>query len=167
MKKLGLLLSLTVLIGSMSFAQQKWGHINSNELLKDMPELKKVQSQLEDYSKQLDGQNNEMLTEYQTKVASLNEEGASLAPAIQEVKVKEIQDLEARITDFQNSAGSKLSSKEIEMLQPVMDKIQNAINEVAQENDYTYIIDTSSGAILYWPLDSYDIMPLVKLKLGI
>ena len=167
MKKLGLLLSFTLLIGSLSFAQQKWGHINSNELLKIMPELKKVQSQLEDYSKQLDNQNNEMLNEYQSKVTYLNEEGATLDKAIQEVKVKEIQDLEARITDFQNSAGNKLSSKEIDMLKPVMDKIQNAINEVAKENDYTYILDTSSGAILYWPEDSYDIMPLVKLKLGI
>ena len=167
MKKLGLLLGLIILVCGAAIAQQKWGHINSNELLQVMPELKKVQAQITDYSKQLDAQNNSMLTEYQTKRSDLEQNGASMAEAIQQTKIQELKDLEGRIGEFQNSASNKLNTKEIEMLKPVMDKIQAAINTVSKENGYTYILDTSSGAVLYWPEDSYDIMPLVKKQLGI
>ena len=167
MKKIGLLFLTVILISSASFAQQKWGHINSNDLLNNMPELKKVKVELNEYSKQLDAQVNTMFQEYQTKLVELQQNGENLDQAVQDIKVKELQDMEKRIKEFQNSAAGKLASKEIEMLQPVMDKIQLAIKDVSENNDYTYILDTSSGAILYWPEDSYDIMPLVKQKLGI
>ena len=168
MKKLVLLFGLILLVCGAALAQQKWGHINSNELLNSMPELKKVQLQLEDYSKQLDTQNNSMLSEYQSKLTEWQQNGQNLETAIQETKVQELKDLEARITSFQGAAGGKISSKEIEMLKPVMSKIQDAIKTVSKEHGYTYILDTSSGAILYWPESSSDdIMPLVKQQLGI
>jgi outer membrane protein len=52
------------------------------------------------------------------------------------------------------------------VLSPLLEKAQNAINQIAEENNYTYIFDISLGSIVYGQ-DSMDIMPLVKEKLGI
>lgn len=53
----------------------------------------------------------------------------------------------------------------MQLVQPLIDKAKKAIEEVAKENGFTYIIDTSSGALLY--SGGEDILPLVKKKLNL
>ena len=81
-------------------------------------------------------------------------------------KIKEITDLEKRITEFQQTAEADLQKKEQSLLQPIIDKAKNAINEVAKEGSFTYILDSSVGVVLY-SVESDDILPLVKKKLGL
>jgi len=59
-----------------------------------------------------------------------------------------------------------LQKKEQSLLQPIIDKAKNAINEVAKEGSFTYILDSSVGVVLY-SVESDDILPLVKKKLGL
>jgi outer membrane protein len=51
-------------------------------------------------------------------------------------------------------------------MEPMIEKANQAIEDVAKENGYTYILDTSAGTVLYFP-ESDDILPLVKTKLGL
>ncbi len=60
-----------------------------------------------------------------------------------------------------------MQKKQQEMLQPIIDKANNAIKEVARENGFIYIFDIAGGTILYYSEKSVDILPLVKKKLGI
>ena len=78
----------------------------------------------------------------------------------------EIQDLELRIQQFQQTSQESIQQKRNEVLSPLLEKAQNAIDEVAKEKNYTYIFDISLGSIVYGE-ESRDIMPLVKSKLGI
>ena len=61
-----------------------------------------------------------------------------------------------------------MQERQSELMKPLVDRAKKAIEEVAKENGYSYIFDTSTGvgALLYTP-ESDDIMPLVKKKLGI
>jgi outer membrane protein len=72
----------------------------------------------------------------------------------------------ARIQEFQENAEKKLQDRQQEVLKPIIDRAKKAIEDVAKENGYTYIFDTSVGALLYQQ-DSEDILPLVKKKLGL
>ena len=81
-------------------------------------------------------------------------------------KIAEIQGLEQRITTFQQSAQTSLQNKEIELLRPIEEKAQNAINAVAEKGKYTYILDSSSGVLLY-SKESEDILEKVKKELGL
>ena len=85
---------------------------------------------------------------------------------IRDNKIKEITDLEKRITEFQKTAQADLQKKEEKLLQPIIDKAKQAIDDVAKENNYTYVLDSSMGVVLY-SIESDDILPLVKKKLGI
>jgi outer membrane protein len=89
-----------------------------------------------------------------------------MTDVVKEAKVKEIQDLELRIQQFQQTSQEGVQQKRNEVLAPLLEKAQNAINAVAEENGYTYIFDISLGSIVYGD-ESRDIMPLVKVKLGI
>lgn len=81
-------------------------------------------------------------------------------------KIKEITDLQGRIQAFQASADEDLNSKQAELFNPIIEKVKNAITEVAKENNYNYILDVGTGAVLFYD-NGDDVLPLVKKKLGI
>ena len=83
---------------------------------------------------------------------------------VKQDKVTEITGLEQRIQAFQQNANEALISKEKELLEPILQKARQAIEDVANEGDYTYIFDKSVGSILYVK-ESENILEKVKKKL--
>jgi outer membrane protein len=162
------LMIVAVAFSTVSMAQKgpKVGHINSNELMVAMPERTAVQKELEEYANQLKLTLDAMRKEYETKIGEFQSKQDVMTDVIKENKIKEITDLEKRIGEFQQTAEADLQKKEQELLQPIIDKAKTAINDVAKEGGYTYILDASVGAILY-SVDADDILPAVKKKLGI
>ncbi|MFL2563783.1 MAG: OmpH family outer membrane protein [Flavobacteriales bacterium] len=159
------LLAITFLTSTL-FAQDKFGHIHSEQLLMIMPETADADKAIQEYSQMLETQLQAMYGEYQTKAGEFQTNEGLMTDIVKEAKIKEIQDLELRIQQFQQTSQESIQQKRNEVLSPLLEKAQNAINEVAKEQKYTYIFDISLGSIVYGE-ESRDIMPLVKSKLGI
>ena len=85
---------------------------------------------------------------------------------IRQTKQREIQDMGARIQEFQENAQKQLQQREQDLLKPIIDRAKKAIEDVAREGGYTYILDSGTASVLY-SQDSDDIMPQVKKKLGL
>lgn len=164
MKKLALL----TLFGLLTFSTyaQKFGHLNAQELISIMPERDKAVSELQDYAKGLESQLMSMQSEYQSMIEDYQNNEVNYDDLTKQDKIAEIQGLEQRITTFQQSAQTSLQNKEIELLQPIEQKAQDAIDKVAEKGKYTYILDSSSGILLY-SKDSEDILDKVKKELGL
>jgi len=167
MKKILLLLAIVLSVTSFAQKSQKMGHINSNELLMMMPENQQAQKALQQHSRELEDQSAAMQAELEQKYNDYLAKKDSLSPLIQRTRETELQDLNQRIQAFQQTAQKDLQAKQQELLKPIIEKARNAIREVAKENGYTYVFDTGTGALVYWPEDSDDLLPLVKAKLGI
>jgi len=163
---IALFLMVAVSTPVLAQGKVKIGHINSNELMEVMPGRDTALTQLEAYAQGLEDQLKVMNSEFETKYQDYLANEATYLEPVKVSKQQELVDLQNRITDFQSDAQDLLSQKEAELIQPLIDKAKNAIDEVAKENGYTYIFDTSIGALIYYQ-DSDDIMPLVKKKLGI
>ncbi|MDY0328545.1 MAG: OmpH family outer membrane protein [Arcobacteraceae bacterium] len=144
----------------------KIGHLNTNDLMQVMPGVDSAGQALNDYAQNLQKQLETMVSEFQTKYDEYLTNEAQYVDAVKQIKQKELVDLQTRIQDFQNDAQDLLAKKEQELMQPFIDKAKNAIDEVAKEKGYTYILDTSTGSVLYWE-GGDDIMMFVKEKLGI
>lgn len=162
------LLIVAVAFSTFGMAQKgtKIGHINSNELMTAMPERTAVQKELETYANELKLQLDAMQKEYQSKIKNFQDKQDVMTDVIKDSKIKEITDLEKRIGEFQQTAEADLQKKEQDLLQPIIDKAKNAINDVAKAGGYTYVLDSSMGSVLY-SVDGDDILPAVKKKLGI
>lgn len=162
------ILMVVVALSTSATAQKgiKVGHINSNDLLSAMPERTVVQKELEDYAGQLKVTLDAMRKEYETKVGDFQAKQDVMTDVIKENKIKEITDLEKRIGEFQQTAEADLQKKEQTLLQPIIDKAKTAINDVAKEDGYTYVLDSSVGVVLY-SVEGDDLLPKVKTKLGI
>jgi outer membrane protein len=168
MKKIVLFLACGLLIGNIALAQGslKIGYVNSAALLQAMPEKAKADSDLAKYAKSFQDQIDIMMKEYQSKGQQYQAGEKTMSDAMKEVKMKEIQDLQARIESTQQSAQEKLQQKKQDAYAPVLDKADKAIKAVAKEKNYDYILDASQGSLLFGK-DEYDATPFVKAKLGI
>ncbi|MFT4062461.1 MAG: OmpH family outer membrane protein [Edaphocola sp.] len=166
MKKILFLLTLGFAVGYGydADAQKKTGYVNAQELLETMPEARKADSSVTKYTNDLQEQMKLMVDDYQKKVKDFDDKGATWSDAVKEVKTKEIQDLQGRLQDFQQSAEEKIAKKRQELFKPILEKAQKAIKAVGTEGAYDYIFD--GGSLLY-AKDSENIMPAVKAKLGI
>jgi outer membrane protein len=144
----------------------KLGHINSNELLEKIPGRDSAKAKIEKYAKDVQGQYKAMQGELETKYADYQANEKNMTDLIKKTKMDELKDLQDRIDNFQKSAQEDMQKKENEFLKPIIDRAKKAIEEVAKDNNYTYIFDTASGIFLYTdPGD--DVMALVKKKLGL
>lgn len=166
MKRMKNIVLIAATLLSTAVFGQKLGHINSNELLLAMPERTAVENNIKKYAQDLESQLGTMTKEYQAKVSTYQSQEATMTDAIKQDRIKEITNLEDRISDFQQSAQKDLQAKEETLLKPIIDKAKKAIEDVAKENSYTYIFDSGVGVLLYQK-DSDNIMPMVKKKLGL
>src|SRR3990172_5971531 len=130
---------------------QKFGHINSNELLSLMPEREKATKDVESFTRQLEDQLKVMSAEYDSKAQDYQSKEGIMTDPVKQTKLRELQDLGQRIQDFQQTAQQSLQKKENELLTPLINKAKDAIKDVAQKNGYAYIFDTSVGILLYFP----------------
>ncbi|MBT4345764.1 MAG: OmpH family outer membrane protein [Flavobacteriales bacterium] len=163
MKKITFLFLIS-LITLSAFSQNKFGYIDSQELLMLMPERKTAESEVQSFAKSLESQLAAMTAEYQESVQDYQSNEASYTDLIKQDKIAEITGLEQRIQAFQQNAQQSLQKKEQELLEPILSKARSAIEEVAIEGNFTYIFDKSVGSILY-AKESENVLSLVKKKL--
>ena len=148
-------------------AQVKIAHVNTAEVLDAMPDKATAEKAMEKYYNELQSQLQTMANEYQTKMQDYEANQATMSNLVKQSKEKEIIDIQNRIQQFQSNAEQEFEAKRAELLKPILDKIQNAINTVGKEKGYTYVLDLATGAAVYVGTDAVDATNDVKAKLGI
>jgi outer membrane protein len=149
-------------------APLKIGYTSVEYVLSQMPESKQIESDLKAYNTQLEAQLKSKYTEYQTKGEAYQKGAGSMTDVVKADKEKELTALQQSIQEFQRSAEQSLQQKQQALLKPALDKLQKNIDAVAEENGYTYVLnsDGASPVLLHGPKDG-DISDLVLKKMGI
>ncbi len=164
MKKTFLMVLVLIFVGTITAnAQGKYGHINSQEVMKQMPGIDSLRIKMENYQMQMQEMYQSMMDEYQTKMDYLNQNAGILTTAVRKVKEDEILALKNRIVSFQTDVQTDIEEQQTKLLKPYQDALQKAIDDVCKEKGFTYIFDTQ--ILLY--SGGEDITPYVKAKLGI
>ena len=169
MKKLILAISiLSAVVFSTELKAQKFGYVNSQELLLGMPETKKMDTLLAKRSEEYQIQVQKMYQEYQLKADDYQKKTTSgnISPLIKEATEKELGSMETNIREFQQKAEEELDKYQTQLITPIQEKALAAIKAVAKTGGYSYIFDDASGALLYKP-EGDDVTALVKKQLGI
>lgn len=176
MKKLfrtGVLAAGLFLAVNVASAQQKFGHINSAELLQAMPEMKTADATFQTFAKAkqttlevMGAERQKLVTTYEDKYKTLSEANrATLEKELNDLAVN-IQGMETKITDTQEKSQEELTAKRTELYQPVFEKAEKAVREVAKEKGFAYVFDVSQPGVVYFD-GGEDILSDVKTKLGI
>ena len=154
-------------MGQVSQAQTtKVGHISTVEVITRMPEYDSAMKIMQDYGKELEDNIMAMQTEYQNKALEYQNNQSQWSDLIKQTKQRELQDMEVRLQEFAQQSQEDYTRKQQEVISPITDKVTKAIETVAQEGKFAYILDSSNGTVFIGP-DAIDVMPLVSAKLGL
>ncbi len=149
---------------------QKIGYAESDYILSQLPEFKKIESELKTHGSQLENQMKAKYDDYQAKSKAFQGMPATTPDAIKTDKERELAALQENIQKFQQDAQSSYQKKQAELMDPIYKKIGKAIEEVAKENGFTFIINPqipNGGDILLFSDEKFNISDLVLKKLGV
>ncbi|WP_051293191.1 OmpH family outer membrane protein [Olivibacter sitiensis] len=170
----------SIVVGAVLFcsygmvsAQQKIGHVDTEEIIQLMPEYKTAVESVNAFVQTKQTEAQQMQGELQKKYASYLEKQKNLSEANRDVLGKELQALEAEMTEFQNrlqehqqTAQQQIGEKNRELLQPVFTKLTTTIGAVAKEKGYAYVLDVAQQSVIYYE-GGDNLNGDVRTKLGI
>ena len=161
------LLAALLLCGSTTYAQ-KFGYVNSQELITDMPERDSALSKYQKFAQDKQSQLETIQVEFNNKYLDYQKNAETLSESAKQLKERELQDLQKRFDDFQQVAEQDAQKMQQQLMGPVITKAQDAIKKVAQAAGYTIVFDVAAGAMAYYNEATVtNILPLVKKELGI
>lgn len=152
-----------------SLIAQKFGHLNSGNLLSLLPEAQKADEQLVALQETL-------LKDYDTKLKDFRARGSKFmqdaqSGALSQVQIQEQQTkLEAEqqaLAQEEQSIIAQVQKKRQELLEPILTRVDEVIQVIGKEGNYTMIFDTSKINAILFVEEADDLMPLVKERLGI
>jgi outer membrane protein len=165
---LSLILLGLALLSASAFSQQKIGYVDSKVILETIQDAKDAQTNLDNlvqkWKLELQQQNDSLILmkdDFEKKKLILTEK-------IRQQKEDEIKATEKRISDFRQGKfgeSGEYFQKQSELMKPVQDRIFKAIQDVAKEGGYDFVIDRSSQLMLLYMNDKYDLTQKVVKKL--
>lgn len=154
-----------LLILPMAVSAQKFGHVNTQELFSQMPEVNQVKLKMDTIQNQYEMQLASMNEEFQKKMQDYQSQESTMADAVKQIRQQELQEMNQRIQLFYQTAEQDIQRKQQELLAPVHEKMTKAIKAVGDRESYTYIFD--SAAMVHIGADAVDVTPSIKKELGI
>ncbi|MES1223149.1 MAG: OmpH family outer membrane protein [Bacteroidota bacterium] len=147
-------------------AQNKIGHIRPDDIIGLMPERGKIDTLLKKFQEDsLNTTLTSLVQEYGYKDSLLNKTDTSKMPAAVKSQIRqELENLAYQVQNWQSISQQVMQNKQAQMYQPIYKKVSDAINAVAKEKGYGYVL-TSEALIVAPPAD--DLLPAVAAKLGI
>lgn len=158
-----------IIISSTVFAQDqlKIGHIDMVEIITAMPESDSAQIILDNDSRELETMLENMQVEYNNMLQNYQQNLDSYSQLIRQTKETELLEMQNKIQGFQQTATQQLQQLNYELMQPIYLRVQEAIDQIARHEGFTYILDISKGSVVYSANNSQNISPLVLNELGV
>ena len=154
------------LLSTVSIAQSKVGTVDSEYIVKLMPETTIVAKRSQDYGAKLDSSFTIKLKEYKAKVEVFKTTEKTMEAEAKKVAYNKLTEMEADIKKYQVNGNKLMQFKTDELMRPLYNKLSEAIQTVAKAENYTQILTISGNELAY--IDSkFDITELVLKHLGI
>ena len=162
--KISFLLAMFAFLATDSQAQ-KFGFVDSDALLAEMPKVKQARANLEVLQKQLQTKGQNMVNGFQTKYQDLEKrrQAGTITQKELETEAKKLEKTQLEIQQYEQDMMKQLQEREQKELQPILDEVTTAIQAVAKENGYQYIFEKKT--LLYFD-SAMDVGSLVKAKLN-
>ena len=158
MKKALLILVSFLLLSVGSYAQ-KFAYVDTDYILNNIPEFNQAQDKLDEISKQwqteIEGiyaEVDKMYRDYQTQEVLLTDEMKKKREEAIIAKEKSAKDLQKK----RFGPEGDLYGKRQELIQPIQDKVYDAIQQLAANSKYAVIFDSSSDLIMLYSNPNLD-----------
>ena len=146
MKKLFL---LVMLCAPMTLMAQEFGPLDSQALIQSLPEAIKVQSELEAQGKIYENALKEMQDELQKKADDYDKQKSTMNDTKKAETENQLQEMYTKIQQTAQDNQQAFNKMQQEKLGPILQKVRNAIETVAKNGGYVYVMEKAAGQPLY------------------
>ena len=139
---------LTLFLGAAPASAQKIGYINSNTILQEAPGAKEARDQLDREMAQVRIRLQQAEDSLRVIREEFDRQQLTLSATARQQREAEINQ---RIADYQRrfqEAQEQVSRRQDEVLQPIMGRVNQVIDQIRREGDYSLIFDTAAGVII-------------------
>lgn len=167
-----IILSVILIFGfnNTTYAQsQKNAFVDTEYILDNIPEYHDAQDELDDWSSKWQKEIETLYNEIESLYKKYQAEKVLLPDDVKKEREDEIVKKEAKLKELQKKyfgPEGELFKKRQELIQPIQEKIYNAIEELAQENHYAFVFDKAGGVTILYGNPKYDISDDVLDKVG-
>lgn len=168
-----LTLAVVLMLSTSTVFAQKFGRVDMASVLTNMAEYKEAQSNLEAYGADLQNQLEQIMVEYNKLYADYEKNAATYSDSVRQLKEREIMEVQQRYADFQQIAQQDIQRKEMELMNPIIEKANEAVKKIAAAAGYLVVFSTTgdqpnSAGLAYFDAAALtDITAAVKKELGI
>ena len=164
MKKILAIAAMALL--TLAASAQKLGRVNFTELYQLAPEADAAREQINAMQAEAEETFNTMVEEYNSKASQYQQKSSTWTAAIKEAKEKELMDIQNRVQQFQQSFTQELQQKQAELMNPIMEKAQKAVQDLAKAQGIVAVFDESTA--LYFDESAVvNLTPAARKSMGI
>ena len=160
MKKLILML---MLCAPMTMMAQKFGKVNTQQIMQSLPDVAKANGEMEALQKQKENDLKSMQDEFQRKADEYQKGSSTMNATAKQQKETELQTLQQKIHQAYQDGQQELQKKSSELMQPIVAKVRTAIEAVGKAGNYTFIFE--DGAAVYTGTNVVDVTKEVQAKI--
>jgi outer membrane protein len=135
------LVGFLLLFSTMAYSQLKIGWVDSEVILRELPEAQKVQTDLTGAAGKVQTEVERMKTTLNTKYSEYQQKQGLMTDQAKQTAQQELVDMQNRILQYQKEKSDSLALLQQRMFKPVRDKIIKAIDAVAKEETFNFIFD--------------------------
>ena len=147
----------------------KIGFADVDYIFSQMPQAKQIETELQSTQTQLKNQIDGKVQEFQKKLADYQANLNTMLDAVRQNTERELQQLQENLQKLQQDAQTTIENKRNQLMQPVYKQVGKAIEDVAKENGYTFILNQQIGGldVILYGDEKNDVSDLVLKKLGV
>lgn len=160
MKKLILMLMLMAPLATFA---QKFGTVNTQNIMQSLPEIAKINGELQAQAKQYENDLKSMQDELQRQSDAYDKSKATMNATAQKAKEEELNTLYQKIQQTYSDNQQALQKAQQEKMQPVVTKVRNAIQNVGKAGGYTFIFE--EGVAVYTGANVEDVTSKVQAEI--
>jgi outer membrane protein len=165
------LLSVFFLIFGLNFVHaQRFGYIDTDYVLNKMPEYKKAQEEIELLSKAWEKEVSDMAKQVESMYSALQAEQVLLTEDMKKERTSAIQKKEAEMKEYQKKVfgfGGLFFLKKQELIKPIQDKVWDAVDKVAKQNNLAIVFDKAGELVMIYTDPRFDYTDFVLDELGL
>ena len=149
---------------------QRFGYVDTDFVLNKMPDYKKAQDEINQLSDAWEKEIQDMAKKIEAMYSALQAEQVLLTDEMKKERTDAIQKREVELKEYQKKVfgfGGLFFLKKQELIKPIQDKVWDAADKVAKQNNLAIIFDKAGELVMIYTDPRYDYTDFVLDELGL
>lgn len=149
---------------------QQYAFVDMEYIMNNMPAYEAAQEQLQQQSAQWEKEIQDIYKEVEQLYKNYQKESVFLSQEMKNEREDEIIEIEGKAKSLQRKyfgPDGKMNQRQEELIQPIQEKVSNAIQEIADEENIDAVFDKSGNAGVVYVKPAQDISDDVLEQLGV